>query len=254
MDDWKEPFIQITRNMNQIKEFPQSVIEKLGYYVYLLIDPTNNKIFYVGKGTGNRIFNHINDAFFSSLESDKLEMIRSIHQQGLEVKLAIIRHGLTEKEAFEVEAALIDLIGIRELANIVTGHHSYDLGLMGVQDIIAQYNAPHIVITEPAILVTVNRLFRRNMDEKDLYEITRGNWVVGERRNKAKYAFCVSYGIVRQVYEIQQWFPIRARSEAAKTQDRWRFTGVVAKDLQHYVGGCVEKYIGAQNPIRYVNC
>lgn len=240
--------------MNQITEFPKSVIEKLGYYVYLLIDPTTNKVFYVGKGTGNRIFAHINDAISSPLESDKLEIIRSIHLQGKQVKLAIIRHGLTEKEAFEVEASLIDFMDIRELANIVSGHHSYDHGLMGIQDIIAQYNAPHIVITEPAILVTVNRLFRRNMDEEELYGITRGNWVVGERRNKAKYAFCVSYGIVRQVYEIQEWFRIKARSEDAKTQDRWRFTGFVAENLQHYVGGCVEKYIGAQNPVRYVNC
>jgi len=240
--------------MNLIKEFPKSVIEKLGYYVYLLIEPTTNKVFYVGKGTGNRIFNHINDAITSPLKSDKLEIIRLIHLQGKQVKLAIIRHGLTEKEAFEVEAALIDFIDIRELANIVSGHHSYDHGLMSITDIIAQFNAPHIVIAEPAILVTVNRLFRRNMNDDEIYEITRGNWVVGERRNKAKYAFCVSYGIVRQVYAIQEWFSIKARSEDSKTQNRWRFNGVVAKDLQHYIGGCVEKYIGAQNPVRYVNC
>ena len=41
--------------MNQINEFPRSVIEKLGYYVYLLTDPTTNKVFYVGKGTGSKI-------------------------------------------------------------------------------------------------------------------------------------------------------------------------------------------------------
>jgi hypothetical protein len=92
------------------------------------------------------------------------------------------------------------------------------------------------------------------MNDEELYEITRGNWVVGERRNKAKFGFCVCNGIVRQVYEIQKWFPIKARSQGAKTQDRWRFTGVIAQDLQHYVGGNVEKYIGAQNPIKYVNC
>ncbi len=46
--------------MSSIKEFPLSVIEKLDYYVYLLIDPGTNQVFYVGKGTGNRIFAHIN--------------------------------------------------------------------------------------------------------------------------------------------------------------------------------------------------
>jgi hypothetical protein len=238
--------------MSQITEFPKSVIEKLGYYVYLLIDPETNKVFYVGKGSGNRIFNHICSAIYSPLESDKLSKIRLIQSKGLQVKHSIIRYGLTEKEAFEVEASLIDFID--DLTNIVIGHHSDNRGLMSVAEVIAQYNAPSIEIAEPVILITVNRLFRRNMNGDDLYEITRGNWVVGERRNKAKFAFCVYTGVVRQVYEIQEWFPIKARSQDAKTQDRWRFTGIVAQDLQHYVGGSVEKYIGAQNPIRYVNC
>lgn len=240
--------------MSPINKFPKSVIEKLGYYVYLLIDPKTNKVFYVGKGTGNRIFAHINTAISSPLESDKLAKIRLIHSKGLEVKHAIIRHGLTEKEAFEVEASLIDFIDIRKLSNIVLGHYSDIRGLMSIPEIIAQYNAPHIKISEPVILITVNRLFRRHMNEAEIYEITRGNWVVGERRNKAKYAFTVFNGVVRQVFEIQDWFPIKARSKNAKTQDRWRFNGFVANNLQHYVGGSVEEYIGAQNPIHYVNC
>lgn len=235
-------------------KFPISVIEKLGYYVYFLIDPTTtpNQVFYVGKGTGNRIFAHINVAISSPTENDKLDRIRSIHSQGKQVIHSIVRHGLTENEAFEVEAALIDYI--EGLTNIVIGHHSDERGLMTISEIIAQYNAKPIDITEPVILVTVNRLFRRNMNDAELFEIARGDWVVGERRNKAKYVFCVAYGIVRQVYEIQEWFPSKARSLDSKTQDRWRLNGIVAKDLQHYVGGCVEKYIGAQNPIRYVNC
>lgn len=240
--------------MTKIKEFPRSVIEKLGYYVYLLVDPTTNKIFYVGKGTGNRIFSHVNSAIASPLENDRLDKIRLIQAQGLQVTHSIIRHGLTENEAFEVEAALIDLIDIRELTNVVIGRGSDSRGLMSITDIIAKYLAPEIDITEPAILITVNRLFRRNMSEDEIYEITRGNWVVGVRRNKAKYALCIFNGTVRQVYEIQRWFPVKARHQDSRKQNRWRFDGIVAQNLQHYIGGNVEKYVGAQNPIRYVNC
>lgn len=240
--------------MNYINEFPRSVIEKLGYYVYLLIDPTTDKVFYVGKGTGNRVFAHINSAIASPLESDKLAEIRSIQAKGLQIKYSIIRHGLTEQEAFEIEAALIDFIDIRELTNVVGGHDSDSRGLMSITEIIAKYLAPEIEIVEPVILVTVNRLFRRNMTDEEIYEITRGNWVTGQRRSKAKYAFCIYYGTVRQVYEIQRWFSVQARSQDARTQNRWRFDGIVAQNLQHYVGGNVEKYIGTQNPIRYVNC
>jgi hypothetical protein len=239
--------------MSQINEFPRSVIEKSGYYVYLLSDPKTNEIFYVGKGTGNRVFAHINSAISSPLESDKLDKIRLIQSRGLQVEHTIIRHGLTEKEALEVEASLIDFIGLEGLTNIVGGHHSGYRGRMSVEEVIIQYDAPQIEIVEPVILLIINP-FRRDMNDDELYEITRGNWRVGERRNRAKYAFSVYNGVVRQVYEIQNWFPVKARSQDAKTQDRWRFDGIVAQDLQHYVGGSVEKYIGAQNPVRYVNC
>ena len=38
--------------------FDQLVIEKLDFYVYCLMDPRNNEPFYIGKGVGNRIFDH----------------------------------------------------------------------------------------------------------------------------------------------------------------------------------------------------
>jgi uncharacterized protein len=240
--------------MSEITELSPSVSEKLGYYVYFLIDPEIDEIFYVGKGIGNRIFAHLNHAISSPLESDKLDKIRSIQLKGLQVKHIIHRHGLTEKEAFEVEASLIDFIGLAGLTNIVSGRYSDYRGRMSIAEVISQYDAPNIEIIEPAILFTVNSLFRRDMNEDELYEITCGNWVVGIRRNKAKYAFSVCNGIVRQVYEIQKWFPVTARNKESKTQNRWRFDGIVAEDLKGYIGGCVEKYIGAQNPVKYVNC
>jgi hypothetical protein len=38
--------------------FPSEVIEKLGFYAYRLIDPRTGETFYVGKGKGNRVFQH----------------------------------------------------------------------------------------------------------------------------------------------------------------------------------------------------
>jgi len=108
------------------------------------------------------------------------------------------------------------------------------------------------------------------MSGEELYEITRGKWVIGIRRNKAKYAFAVYKGIIREVYEIERWVPIQvegaelmrawipAHAEGAevKRPRRWQFEGKIADSMKHYVGGSTEKYqvIGAQNPIRYVNC
>ncbi len=256
--------------MALIQEFPLSVIEKLDYYVYLLIDPENNQVFYVGKGVGNRIFAHINAALKDETPSDKLDKIRAIRTSGFEVTHIVHRHGITEKEAFEVEAALIDFIGLSGLTNQVQGYNSDDRGQMTAGEIISKYQAPIAEITEPVILITVNRFYRRGMSAEMLYEITRGKWVIGTRRNKAKYAFAVYKGVIREVYEINRWLPAplddsevkrawvaeHSINAEAKQKNRWEFEGKIANDLQHYVGASTENYqvVGAQNPIRYVNC
>jgi hypothetical protein len=243
--------------MPTITEFTPAVIEKLQYYVYLLSDPRSKRVFYVGKGTGNRIFAHLRAALVRPEQTDKLETIRAIHREGLAPEHLILRHGLTEKEALEVEAAFIDYIGVSELTNAVHGHHVDARGRMTISEVIARCDAPEVTIYEHVILITVNRLYRRGMTEDQLYAITRGNWVLRESRlPQIKYAFCVYDGIVRQVYRVLGWHPAQARRAEQKHQDRWQFDGEVAVEMQHYVGGCVAKYItaGAQNPIRYVNC
>jgi uncharacterized protein len=233
----------------QIDSFSPAIIEKLEYYVYFLIDPETEDIFYVGKGKGNRVFAHLAEAAQGIGESEKLDQIRAIQQRGIQVKCVIYRHGLTEDQAFEVEAALIDFIGLQELTNRVAGQHSGDRGPMSIQEVQTQYDAPKIDIREPVMLITLNRLYHRKISPDRLYEITRCSWKVGERRNKARYAFAVYQGVVRQVYEINQWKP-------AEEGSRWYFSGRIADGLQHYVGGSIADYIshGAQNPIKYVNC
>lgn len=239
-----------------VQEFPTSVIEKLGYYVYFLIDPETQQVFYVGKGIGNRVFAHANAAITNAVPGEKLDRIRAIHSKGLAVEHVIHRHGLTDKEAFEVEAALIDYLGMATLTNQVQGFNSDDRGRMSVIDIISKYAAPEVTIAEPVILITINRLYRKGMSEDDLYEVTRGNWVIGKRRENAHYALAVYNGIIRQAYTIERWFPASQRDPDQKSSNRWRFDGSIAHELQHYIGGSTIRYatLGAQNPIRYVNC
>jgi hypothetical protein len=117
-------------------------------------------------------------------------------------------------------------------------------------------DAPTAHITEPALLIRVNRLFQYGISPERMYEITRGNWALSTRRNKAEYAFTVYKGIIQEVYRIDDWFPAKARDPEQKIQDRWRFNGEVARDLQHYVGCSVKHYFkrGNQSPVLYINC
>ena len=106
--------------------FDEKTISHLGYYVYALIDPRTNLPFYIGKGLGNRVFEHLKSSVNCDDESLKLDKIRSIFADKLKVEHIIIRHGLTEKESLEVEASLIDYSNFYQfnLDNIVEGHHS----------------------------------------------------------------------------------------------------------------------------------
>ena len=45
-----------------IKEYSKKVQEAIGYYVYVLVDPRTKQVFYVGKGKGNRVFDHEREA------------------------------------------------------------------------------------------------------------------------------------------------------------------------------------------------
>ena len=83
--------------------FSQKVQEELGYYVYCLVDPRNKKIFYVGKGVGNRVFAHVNDALENvDYITDKIDTIKEILAAGLKIDHYIIRHKSRQEVLFDI--------------------------------------------------------------------------------------------------------------------------------------------------------
>jgi hypothetical protein len=240
------------------KLFSKEVINKLKYYVYTYSDPETEKIFYVGKGIGNRVFSHLTD----SEETEKCHLIKRILDRGQEPKIEILTHGLEDEHtALKVEAAIIDLIGKEKLTNRVRGWQSGVFGRVEVNQLISHYEREQVNIDEPAILIRLNRLFRYDMTDIELYDATRGVWRIGEDREKVKYAFAVFDGIVHEVYKVIAWLQagstFNTRGSLDYERNRWEFVGQKAEETirSKYIRKSVEHYLSrsAQNPIKYVN-
>ena len=234
------------------------IANALGFYVYAYIDPRDKSVFYVGKGVGERATDHL----FDKSESKKVARINSIRDAGFEPRIDIVAHKLRDDlEASRVEAALIELIGVNPLTNLVRGRFSTDYPRRPLADFIIEHSPEMVEVTDPALLIRINRQFKYGMSAEALYESTRGIWVVGERRNLAKIAMAVYGGVVREVYEIKSWhragntpYVTRDQSELAKQKSRrWEFVGHVAAEPKRlrYVGRSVAHLfrVGQQSPV-----
>jgi uncharacterized protein len=240
-------------------EIPYEVAEKLGRYVYLYVHPDDRKIFYVGKGIGQRALSHLSH----EAETRKVETIRALAAEGKKPVIEILAHNLPNDEtALRIEAAVIDVLGLDSLTNLIRGHDSLTFGRLPLEEINARYGAREVEIHHPAILIRVNKLYRPGMNEEEVLEITRGIWKIGPRREKVRYALAVYHGVVREVFEILSWHPAgtTAYRKRSFTPDRcvgrWEFQGRVADEAvrAEYKGGRVSGYLSehSQNPISYV--
>ncbi len=235
-----------------MKQFSQAVIEKIGNYAYVLKNPIDSSIFYIGKGVRNRVFDHVSDALSDATINDKLEVIRNIHAANFQVEYYILRHGLTsEREALEIESACIDLLGLDSLTNIVKGHDSWERGMKTIDEVVQYYDAKVITISEPAIILNINKLYKRSMSGPELLNITRSAWIVAlKRREDVKYAFAAYRGLVREIYVIKpkSW-------KINRDGNRWEFEADVAEASvrDKYLNQSLQNYIkkGNQNPVRY---
>lgn len=90
----------------------------VSYYIYALKDPRANPVlpFYIGKGTGNRAWEHT----INVDETRKGLRIKEIMDAGFEVVTTKMADGLTEEQALKLEAELISAFGTEATGGFLT--------------------------------------------------------------------------------------------------------------------------------------
>lgn len=248
--------------------FDEKTLKELNYYVYMLVDPTTQHPFYVGKGKGNRVFSHLEDAKQGKLGTDKLETIQAIIKEKKEVLHVIVRHGLNEKTAFQIEAALIDVFKFIPnfsafvKGNIQGGMNSIEKGLMSSDEIKRKYNAILLnSIPEYCVIININGSYKKASGDDRIYKATKQIWRMANPLNgKLKVVLSEYKGLIVEVFEVERWYGIKRKynsgsNKAGKSYTGYGFDGAVAKDSLRnlYINKSIahKKKRGASNPITY---
>ena len=199
-----------------ITKFSPEVCEKIGYYVYRLVDPRDGQTFYVGKGKGNRVFAHVNEALdnydgenYRDKDEDevslKLKTIRAIKDSGLDVIHIIQKYNLTNADALKIESVLIDVYSLDHLGNKIKGFDSNSgpinaLTLERIHSAKEYEDGPE---TPPYVIIKINDNW---MNSEGRYERTRSAWKANlAKAKKYPYVLSVTNGIVRAVYKVKDW-------------------------------------------------
>lgn len=269
--------------MMEDTEISKSTALRTDYYVYLFRNPIDKNIFYIGKGTEKRAeqLNNRNEKTTAVIEICR--KFCKEQNKPIEDIIEILRENLDNETAKKIEGAAIDLIGIPPLTNLIRGtgpkkwkrkENTARLDEMKTKELEEFIDPDEAYITEPAILIRINQLYRYGMDADSLYDATRGVWVIGGReeggrRDGAKYAFSVFKGIIIEIYKINKWYLAGTEATFYKTRPnankpwtydppRWEFEGEIAESniREKYLTKSVKGLLSAnsQNPIKYVNC
>lgn len=262
------------------RQLPREVASRIGpFYVYALVDPRDDHIFYVGKGTGGRLEAHGREA---GLEHDpsldgpkpglKRDRIRQIRNDGLEPRVEVVRHGIADSaEAFAIEAALIACLP--DLTNEVAGYGVHETRI-GLDELLVRFGAPSLTATTPPVVfirlsdhviplddgeemepgyIRYKAGWDPLMDATTLYDATRGWWRISpssfEKRG-AHHAVAVAEGVTRALFEVEAWI-------GPREDGRYAFLGKVVPEgvvFDAYVGSLGKRVpfaMHSQNAIHY---
>lgn len=232
-------------------------------YVYALCEKVGDSLvpFYIGEGKGSRVWSHeletseqiklleeelANEGRTEELEkrkselSEKIQKINKIKESGSQIVKYIIKWGMTSKEAFMAESALINLLNIKglkfdssciekkdKLTNIVNGHQSegekqvFETKARTVEEFCEKYANEPLYFEDlqkkkvKALLININSAYpecleytRKEDREKAIKDTACGNWVMRKISELEKlgleYVFATVQARIIGIYKIKE--------------------------------------------------
>lgn len=187
--------------------------------MYALVDPRDGHVFYIGKGKDNRVFSHVEQALCSDKvtkhdkENLKISHIRDIVKSGNMVRHYILRSGLSDEIAKEIEATLIDLLDLENLGfkriitNINRGIDHDERGAKSVEEIEEYFASP--IKFDPKDKILCLNIAKSYGNTKTVFDAAKEAWGLNKaRRNKVTHILAISNGIVRGVFKPTDWYEV----------------------------------------------
>lgn len=230
----------------KIKKFSDSTLSVLNngerrFYVYCLTDLKKDKILYIGKGCGNRIFEHEQAA--RSQDGDIDVPARKAISKCKKLGRHIISYHLTEAEAQAAETALIHFVKSvvgKKFKNKSAGCGASGISAEALDDRFKFTPCPLDDLNPDGLILAVKIQdgldldtdeesdYRfDNQDDANLKSRTLGNWVIGkDAASKVKYIIGVHTGLQNAVvsaYEVDGFETMTEETKNGRKQTRYRF-------------------------------
>jgi len=206
----------ITGNQEK-RQFDELEAEKLGKYVYALRDPRDGKIFYVGQGIRNRLFDHFKEAddclLNNKIASSKTIRILDIWKNEEDVDWIIISRNLEDDQADYIESSVFNVLSVSQNGKPLNETVPPKSSLLTKDDIQALAAQP----VNPA--ESLDRVFLFPIQNaiakgRSVYEATRRSWYVKSfHQTVPAFAVGIRNGISIGSFSIKRWNPIENKHE-----------------------------------------
>ena len=149
--------------------------------------------------------------------SAKMHVICDIKAGGLEPLYVIHRHGLSEREAYLVEAAVIDAHA--GLTNIMGGHGSDEFGPASVEQLVERYSAAEMILPAGYRLMAIS--INKSHTDLTIEDTVSCAWKVSlSRAQRATQVLAMIGGVCRGVFIPERWLPATKANFQRLVEDR----------------------------------